>query len=525
MSPSGRIGGRPQPFGSALLGSREQSARALRIRVQLLLTAMLVSTNVVSAAVVVVISVFVLPAEAPTRGMLVALAIAVPVYVGAAVLVGATVGTAMSLRALRWATEDREPDAADRRKALRVPVRLTLLQAAMWLAATVLFTLLSVILQPERALATGLTVGIAGIVGCGIAYLLTEFTLRPISARALDAAPLSDRPRGVGVGDRMVIFWFVGTAAPVVGLLVAAIRALTGDDTSRTQLAVICLVVGGVVLTSGLFITVLNARSVVAPVVSVRDALLEVERGDLEREVLVYDGTELGQLQSGFNQMVQGLREREHIRDLFGRHVGREVAAAAAELGEVELGGESRVVTVLFVDLIGSTTYATENSPSDVVDVLNRFFAVVVDEVDSRRGLVNKFVGDAVLAIFGAPVSLDDHPGAALAAARAMAARLADEVPEIGAGIGVATGEVVAGNVGHHRRFEYTVVGDAVNTAARLTELAKDVEGRLLATGATVGAAGDDEAAYWQERGSTTLRGRSEETTLSTPRRDPVPGP
>ncbi len=167
--------------------------------------------------------------------------------------------------------------------------------------------------------------------------------------------------------------------------------------------------------------TVLNARSVVAPVLSVRDALLDVERGDLEREVPVYDGTELGLLQSGFNQMVHGLREREHLRDLFGRHVGQEVAAAAAT-GDVELGGETRVASVLFVDLVGSTTYATEHSPAEVVEMLNRFFAVVVDEVDRHHGLVNKFIGDAVLAIFGAPVELPDHAAQALAAARAMAA-------------------------------------------------------------------------------------------------------
>ena len=518
MTASRRIGGRRSPFGSRLLGTTDQSARSLRVRVQLLLTALLISTNLISSAAVVIISVFVVPVEAPNGKLLVALAIAVPVYVGAAVLVGATVGTATSLRALRWAREDREPDAAERRTALRVPVRLTLLQGGMWLAATVLFTVLALILQPGSALSTGMTVGITGIVGCGIAYLLTEFAFRPIAARALAGEPLTDRPRGVGVGDRMVIFWFVGTGAPVIGLLVGAILTLAQQDVSRTRLAVICLVVCGVVLTTGLFVTVLNARSVVAPVVSVRDALLEVERGDLDLEMVVYDGTELGQLQSGFNQMVQGLREREHIRDLFGRHVGKEVAQAAAELGEVELGGESLQVTVLFVDLVGSTTYATENSPADVVAMLNRFFGVVVDEVDGRHGLVNKFIGDAVLAIFGAPVDIDDHPGAALAAARAMARRLEVEVPEIGAGIGVATGEVVAGNVGHHRRFEYTVVGDAVNTAARLTELAKDVDGRLLATWASVTAAGDEEAAHWQETGSTTLRGRSEETVLATPR-------
>ena len=110
--------------------------------------------------------------------------------------------------------------------------------------------------------------------------------------------------------------------------------------------------------------------------------------------------------------MAAGLRERERLRDLFGRHVGREVAQrAASALGEVELGGEGRVASVLFVDLEGSTAYATEHDPAEVVAMLNRFFGVVVDEVDERGGLVNKFIGDAVLAVFGAPVELDDHAG------------------------------------------------------------------------------------------------------------------
>ncbi|MCD4532849.1 adenylate/guanylate cyclase domain-containing protein [Nocardioides sp. cx-169] len=507
---------RRNPFGSRLLGAADQSARALRIRVQVLLTALLVTTNVVGAALVFVISYFVVPAPEPTRATVVSLAIAVPVYVAAAVLVGAAVGTATTLRALRWATTDSTPDDDDRRKALRVPLRLTLMQALMWLVATVLFTGLSLVLQPSRALSTGLTVGIAGLVSCGVAYLLTEFTLRPLAARALAGASLSRRrPRGAGVGGRMVLFWWLGTGAPVVGLVVAAVVALTDDVTSLTRLAVTALVLAGVILVFGFFLTVLNARSVVAPILSVRDALLDVERGDLDREVPVYDGTELGLLQAGFNEMVHGLREREHLRDMFGRHVGRVVADAAAK-AEVELGGETRTVTVVFVDLVGSTTYATEHSPAEVVQVLNRFFAVVVDEVDRHGGLVNKFIGDAVLAIFGAPVELDDHAGAALASARAMAARLAAEVPEIGAGIGVATGEVVAGNVGHRERFEYTVIGDAVNSAARLTDLAKGVDGRLLATWATVEAAGE-EGAQWSRQGSALLRGRPEETELALP--------
>ena len=505
------------PFGARILGPTGQSARALRIRVQLLLTAMLVSTNLVGAVLVFVISYFVVPVPSPTTATVVSLAIAVPSYVGFAVAVGILVGTRQTLRALRWATSGREPDEAERQQALRVPLRLTQLQGVLWLSGAVLFTVLAVLIQPERALSTGLTVAIAGMMGCGIAFLLTEFVLRPISARALAAAPVSARPRGAGVGDRMVIFWCLGTGAPVVGLMVAGLTALTTDEMTLRRLAVTCLLIGGVVLSFGLLITILNARSVVAPVLSVRDALLAVEHGELDREVVVYDGTELGLLQSGFNEMVHGLREREHLRDLFGRHVGREVAEAASTRG-VELGGESRVVTVLFVDLMGSTTFATERSPSEVVEVLNRFFDVVVAEVDRRDGLVNKFIGDAVLAIFGAPVALPDHAGAGLAAARAMARRLVDEVPDIGAGIGIATGEVVAGNVGHHSRFEYTVIGDAVNSAARLTELAKDVPGHVLAAWASVETANADEAAHWTRHENASLRGRTEETATAVPR-------
>ncbi|WP_323793153.1 HAMP domain-containing protein, partial [Nocardioides sp.] len=362
-----------EPFGSRLLGTAELSPRRLRVRVQLILTWLLVTTNLIGAGVVVVISSFVLPQPAPSDATVLSLAIAVPVYVLVAVVLGIAIGTASTLRALRWVTEDRSPTDTDRTNTLRAPLRLTRMQAVLWAGATLLFTLLALVLQPSRAINTLFTVGIAAFVVSAVAYLQAQFALRPIAARALAQAPLTERPRGVGVGDRMVIFWLLGTALPLTGLMIAAVVALAGDQTSLTRLAVVVLVIGSVVLLFGLFITVLNARSVVAPVVSVRDALLAVERGDLDQAVPVYDGTELGQLQSGFNQMVTGLREREHLRDLFGRHVGKDVARAAAE-GKVELGGRTIVVSVLFVDLVGSTTYAADHPAQEVVAVLNRFF-------------------------------------------------------------------------------------------------------------------------------------------------------
>ncbi|TYL49848.1 adenylate/guanylate cyclase domain-containing protein [Nocardioides sp. BGMRC 2183] len=514
---------RRSPFGARVLGPREQDARHLRLRIQVLLTVLLLLTNVFGVAVVFVVNTWAIPSPEPTREMVIALAIAIPVYVVVGAAIGVVLGTTTSLSALRWATRnDGEPTVAERSKALRVPLRLTLIQFGIWAVGTVLFTVLAARLQPDRALGTALTVGIGAIVVSGVAYLVTEFALRPVAARALANRSVSARQRGVGVGPRMMLFWLVGTAAPVIGLMITALLALSANEATLPQLAVVTIVLCGIVLVFGALLTDLNARSVVAPILSVRDALREVESGDLDVDLPVYDGTELGQLQSGFNAMVHGLREREKIRDLFGRHVGREVAeaATASPTGEISLGGETLDASVLFVDLVGSTRYATEHGPAEVVALLNRFFGVVVDEVGTHRGLVNKFLGDAVLAIFGAPAPLPDHAARALAAARAMAARLAEEVPEVGVGIGVATGTVVVGNVGHQNRFEYTAIGDAVNSAARLCDLAKEAPNGVLAAGDSVAAARSTdpgEAGHWVEHGETVLRGRTTPTRLAVP--------
>jgi adenylate cyclase len=230
---------------------------------------------------------------------------------------------------------------------------------------------------------------------------------------------------------------------------------------------------------------------------------------------VVFDGTELGELQSGFNSMVTGLRERERVRDLFGRHVGREVAAAA-ERERPELGGEERHVAVVFVDIISSTQLVAKQPANEIVQLLNRFFGVIVEEVDRHCGIVNKFEGDATLAVFGAPNRLQQPEDQALAAARSIADRLENEIAEIRAGIGVAAGQVVAGNVGTKERFEYTVIGEPVNEAARLSELAKSEPSLLLASSDTVEAASEQERARWSLGDSVTLRGHDEPTRLAT---------
>jgi adenylate cyclase len=231
----------------------------------------------------------------------------------------------------------------------------------------------------------------------------------------------------------------------------------------------------------------------------------------------VDDSTEVGLLQAGFNRMAEGLRERARIRDIFGRQVGEDVAHTALSEG-VRLGGEEREVGALFVDLTGSTSMALAMPPAEVVRLLNKFFRVVVEAVESEGGLVNKFQGDAALCVFGAPAASDDPAGQALRTARTLARRLERKVPEIGFGIGVSAGRAVAGNVGAERRFEYTVIGDPVNEAARLCPLAKERRGCVVASDAALARAAPAEAREWEVGESAVLRGRLEATGLALPR-------
>jgi adenylate cyclase len=276
------------------------------------------------------------------------------------------------------------------------------------------------------------------------------------------------------------------------------------------------MIICGVALFVGVQAMFLVARSIADPVKSVRLGIDRVAAGDLTVEVPVYDASEVGLLQSGFNDMVAGLRERERVRDLFGRHVGEDVAEQALLMG-TELGGEMRDVAVIFVDVIGSTEMAVSKPPAEVVETLNRFFAVVIDAIGRYGGSVNKFEGDAALCIFGAPIAREDAAGDALAAARRMAFGLARDLPELGVGIGISSGPVVAGNVGAASRHEYTVIGDPVNEAARLTEIAKSVEGGVVASGTVLAQAREEEAQHWSLGEQVVVRGRSEPTQLATP--------
>lgn len=509
------------PLGSRLLGDTAESPRRRRIRIQLLLTVFLILSNLVGAFIVGVLISVVVPGPNvldPSKYWWVNY-IVTPVYVGVAFVVGAVWGTTRALRSLRWAIEEREPNRTEQMATLAMPWRLTRIQIVLWIGGLLVLTTIDGIIDPRAIPKVAFTIAAGGTVVCAFSYLLSEFALRPAAARALEAGD-PRRIRIAGVMGRSILSWLLGTGVPVTGLMIIAIFRFINPETTSTQLAVSILALGGITIVFGLSLTVLGGFATTSPINNVRAGMAEVEKGNMEVRLAVYDGTELGELQSGFNRMADGVRDREKIRDLFGRHVGHEVAEYALQ-SESELGGRERDIAVFFIDLVGSTELASSRPATEVVDLLNRFFAVVVDEVDNHGGFINKFEGDAALAIFGAPNDIPDRCGSALAAARTIARRLAVEVPECSAAVGVAAGRAVAGNVGAKSRFEYTVIGDPVNEAARLSELAKSAPRFILASKTAVDGAEVAEARRWTFGDTVTLRGRTAQTVLANPTDDP----
>ncbi len=440
----------------AVADTPEQRREVGRISSRRLTTAML-TANITGAVVVFVFTFFLLPLRSAfVDDQSRANVIAFLVYVPLSVAVGQAWGGRLAARMRDWLASDRPADDAVRADLLRLPLRQVRVNAIMWLGALVLFSTLNGLIEPVTALDVGSTVLLGGLTTCGVSYLLCERYLRPAVSLAMLGA--AEPPRQVlGVRPRLLLAWALGSGIPFAGLLLgvsvpAGLHPPLGSS-AVAFLSVIGLLVG--------LVSILTAAGAVGdPVRSVAQAMRAVGAGDLDVAVPVYDASEVGQLQSGFNSMVVGLRERDRVRDLFGRQVGDEVAALALSNG-VQLGGELRDVAVLFVDVVGSTALAQSTDPQEVVRRLNAFFALVIAAVSEHGGWVNKFEGDAALCIFGAPVERANPRSDALAAARLLAASLRGS--DLPAAIGVAAGQVVAGNVGrrepvrvhrHRRRGE-----------------------------------------------------------------------
>ncbi len=220
--------------------------------------------------------------------------------------------------------------------------------------------------------------------------------------------------------------------------------------------------------------------------------LEKVERGELESKVHIYSTDEFATIGNGFNKMIDGLVERDLVKDTFGKYVAPQVMETVLQRG-VNLGGEKREVTVLISDIRNFTSRSERMDPTDVVHFLNSYLSAMVDIVYKYDGTLDKFIGDAILAVFGAPIAHDDDAERALLAALEMREALhhlnktlqENGQQAIRIGIGINTGEVVAGNIGSSKRLEYTVIGDTVNLTSRIEELTKTFHTDILVSSST----------------------------------------
>lgn len=259
-------------------------------------------------------------------------------------------------------------------------------------------------------------------------------------------------------------------------------------------------------VTASLIVALIGGRiaaSVTRPVSRLVEGVNRISSGDLSGKVEVDRSDELGILARAFNDMTRGLEEKEKVRALFGKVVSHQIAEELLRSDVVLLGGETRVVTVLFSDLRNFTTTCEKMAPEAVLHFLNRYLDRMARIVEKHGGVIDKFIGDAIMAIFGAPVHQPDHALRAIKCAGEMHLALdelnrelaAENLPLIGMGVGVHTGEVVAGNMGSENRLNYTVIGDTVNVASRLESETKSVGHSPLFSQASLDAAALDQSA------------------------------
>lgn len=284
--------------------------------------------------------------------------------------------------------------------------------------------------------------------------------------------------------------------------------------TERTLL----YVASGSLLAAGL-LSLGFARRLSRPIEQLAAHTRLIASGDYLTPLTLRRTDELGRLADAFRTMTAGLEERDRVRDLLDKNVSPEVAAQLLRDGAA-LGGEEREVTILFADLRGFTTLSEKFSPHDLLVLLNRYLDRMSGEIEAHGGIIDKFIGDAIMALFGAPVAQADSANRAIAASLAMQQALdglnaelaAEGRPGLAMGIGINTARVVAGNMGSHRRLNYSVIGDGVNVASRLQSLTRTVEYRatIVTSAATISAARMDGTFRTRKLGLATVKGRAE---------------
>lgn len=368
---------------------------------------------------------------------------------------------------------------------------------------------------PPRVLASTLPADIAQAVA-GIAATRMAGPQRNKPSPAPAAAPRAETIELPG--DRYVTLFKTQAMLGTHDIMIVLQRALNAELAGARQLEGQILGISLVALAVAAIIAFWIARGVSQPVLQLVAHTRHVAAGDYTRRLELKRSDELGVLATAFNEMSAGLTERDRVRDLLDKNVSPEIAAQLMREGAA-LGGEEREATILFADLRGFTTMSEKLRPQELLALLNRYLDRMSTEIERQGGVIDKFIGDAIMALFGAPVVQGDAAERAIAAALGMeraltqlnAELVAEGRPPLGMGIGINTARVVAGNIGSHRRLNYSVIGDGVNVASRLQSETRKAEfhANIITSAATVAAIRTKICAL-RPLGSVQVKGRAE---------------
>ncbi len=391
-----------------------------------------------------------------------------------------------------------EEIASARRLALNLPALLAVMVVFLWVIPLLSLPVAATFAEnaPDamaQIIALVSTIGIAIIHATFVIYLVEGFSRKRIFPVLFPHGRVTriQRTYPVSVGAKLVLLFVTTGMFPIFAFTVLVVAGTASVE------AALFLGLASAILGSAQ--SLLISTSVARPVRTLHREMARVREGDLKSRAKVESCDRLGQMTEGFNEMVQGLEQAVFVKETFGRYVSRPVMDEILK-GRVALGGERRVATVLFSDIRNFASLSEDIAPEYVVLFLNRYLDAMVDVLVSQGATIDKFIGDAIVAIFNVPVSQEDHALRAVKAGLEMLDRLGNinrerkkaGDPLLSIGIGIHTGEVLAGNIGSAKKMEYTVIGDTVNTASRIEQLNKRFDTRLLISSKTYGLVSTD---------------------------------
>lgn len=387
---------------------------------------------------------------------------------------------------LRWAENPGLSDA--RRRLLNAPVVLSLISFGGWSLGNAAFIIRMVIFGARISSLIFIKSVIIATAMQSLSVIITFYFMEAMSRRFLmpilfSGAKLSDCAGSIvmPIKARFLLYYFSVCIAPIL-MLCGLIVTIAGISGQRGLLGMTFLMVF-FILAVALFLTHMIAASYRMPLVSMKAAAGRIRSGDYNVSVPVYSNDEIGALGEALNEMAAGLAERDIVKDAFSRYVTKQVADEILRNPDViSLGGKRQEVTILFADIRAFSAFSESHEPEEVISHLNEYLSAMVDVIFEHEGTLDKYIGDAIMVVYGSPLPHEDDALRAVRTALDMKERLAglnrkwklEGKTQLKVGIGVNTGDVIAGNIGDIRRMEYTVIGDNVNLASRVESLTKE---------------------------------------------------